>query len=192
VHLDTCSKGKVEQAIGCFESALAIDPGFTAAREDLARLYVQRFDDPKAVTHLEVLVKERPSSVWAWANLSAVRFRLGRVEEAEAAARRTLTLNSTDPIGRYILGISLASQDKNPDEALACLRATFAAFPQGHLAAAKILASRGDVAGTRLELESYLGSHPPGDTAEVKAWLDQHPQHPQPPANRNAFVATSR
>jgi tetratricopeptide (TPR) repeat protein len=167
-------KGKVEEAIGHFERSLETDPDFAAVRERLAGLYLQQHDDARAVTHLERLLKQRASSVWAWINLSAARFRLGRVVEAEAAARRALALDATQKMGRYLLGLSLASQDKNPDEALASLRETCDKFPRGHLTAARILVKRGDIAGARDQLESYLGSDPPEDTSEVKAWLARH------------------
>ncbi len=168
-------KGKTEEAIGHFERALEVDPDFAAVREGMANLYLQRHDDARAVPHLERLVKQRTSSVWAWTNLGAARFRLGSPAEAEAAARRALALDANQKINRYVLGISLASQGRNPDEALASLRATSDQFPRGHLVAARILAGRGDIAGARDELESYLGSNSPEDMREVKAWLARHP-----------------
>jgi tetratricopeptide (TPR) repeat protein len=169
-------KGNVDVAIGNFERALGIDPDFAAVREELANLYLQKHDDARAVVHLEALLRQRRSSVWGWTSLCAAHFRLGQVAEAEAAARRALALDAAQKTSRYVLGISLASQGKNPDEALASLRETFAKYPRGHLAAAEILANRGDIAGARDELESYLGSHPPEDTSEVNAWLARHPQ----------------
>jgi tetratricopeptide (TPR) repeat protein len=169
-------KGKAVEAIAHFERAVEIDARFAAVQGALARLYLQRHDYARAVPHLEALLKERNTSVWAWANLSAARFRLGHIEEAEAAARKSLALEPAQPIGRYILGISLASLNEDSDEALNCLRESFGQFPQGHLAAAKILAGRGDIAGARTELERYLSSHPAGDLTAARAWLDQHPE----------------
>jgi tetratricopeptide (TPR) repeat protein len=181
-------KGKVEEAIGHFEGALAADPDFATVREGLANLYLQNHDDTRAIPHLEALLKQRASSVWAWINLGAARLRLGRMAEAEVAARRALALDATQKISRYILGISLASQNKNPDEALASLRQTCDKFPPGHLAAARILESRGDIAGARDELESYLGSDLPEGAAEAKDWLAQHPR-PQISASATAPAA---
>ena len=137
-----------------------------------------KHDDARAVPLLETFLKQRSGSVWAWASLSAARFRLGRIADAETAARRSLTLEPAQPIGRYILGISLASLNKEPEEALACLRKSLGQFPQGHLAIAKILAVRGDMAGARTELQSYVDSYPDTDTTGVRAWLDEH-QGPQ-------------
>jgi len=166
---------KIDKAIAHLERCLEIDPEFAAVRQVLADLYLRKHDDGHAVTHLEALLRQRPASVWAWGNLSAVWFRLGRVPEAEAAARRTLALDEKHQIGRYVLGISLAAQGRNADEALDSLRATWDSFPGGHLAAAHILAGRGDIAGAREQLEAYLGTNPHRDTSPVRAWLAQHP-----------------
>ena len=166
---------KIDKAIPHFERALQIDPEFAAVRQALANLYLFSHDDRQAATHLEALLKQRTTSVWAWANLSAVWFRLGRIPEAEAAARRTLALDEKNQIGRHILGIALAAEGRNPDEALASLRATWDSFPGGHLAAARILASRGDIAGAREQLEAWLSANPHGDTTLVQTWLREHP-----------------
>jgi len=182
-------KKKVEEAIGHFESALEIDPDYAAAREGLANVCLQKHDDGRAVTHLEVLLRQRPSSIWAWTNLSAAQFRLGRAAEAEAAARRALALDATQKINRYVLGISLAAQGKNPDEALASLRQSCDKFPLGHVVAARILAARGDIAGARDQLESYLGSDSPEDRVELQAWLARHPR---PQVSASAAVPDAR
>jgi len=167
--------GKLDKATGHFERALQIDPEFAAVRQELSKLYLQRRDDGRAVAHLEALLKQRVNSVWAWANLGAARLRLGRMPEAEAAARRTLALDANQIVGRYVLGISLTAQGRNTDEALSSLRATYGKFPGGHLAAAHILALRGDIPGAREELQAYLGTNPAGDTSSVYAWLARHP-----------------
>ena len=180
-------KQKTDEAIAHFERALELDPDFTAVHADLARLYLGKHDDARALVHLEVVVKQRAAAVWAWANLSAVRFRLGHIESAELAARRTLSLQPGEPVGRYILGISLASLNEAPDEALTCLRNSLTQFPQGHLAIARILAVRGDMAGARTELESYVESFHGTDTAVVRQWLAEHPA-PQAAA-RNSSAA---
>ena len=65
----------------------------------------------------------------------------------------------------------MALEGKDTDEALTHLRATLSAFPQARLGVAKILEERGDIAGARIELESYLGTHPAGDTTAVREWL---------------------
>lgn len=166
--------GKLDKAIAHFERCLKIDPEFAAARQALANLYLLKHDDQHAAAHLEALLRQRTTSVWAWANLSAVRFRLGQASEAETAARRTLRLDEKNQIAQHILGISLAAEGRNPEEALASLRATWDTFPSGHLAAANILAGRGDIAGAREQLEAYLGTNPHGDTTQVRAWLDRH------------------
>jgi tetratricopeptide (TPR) repeat protein len=166
---------KFDKAIAHFERALEIDPEFAAVRQALANLYLRKRDDQHAVTHLEALLKQRMTSVWAWANLSAVLFRLGRMPEAEAAARRTLALDEKNQIGRHILGVSLAAEGRNGAEALASLRGTWDTFPSGHLAAANILARRGDIAGAREQLEAYLATNPRGDITPVQTWLARHP-----------------
>jgi len=165
---------KYDKAIAHFERCLEIDPEFAAIRQALANLYLCRHDDGHAVTHLEALLRQRATSAWAWGNLSAVRFRLGRIAEAEAAARRTLALDERHQIGRYILGVSLVAQGRNTEEALDDLRVTWDSFPGGHLAAANILASRGDIPGARKQLEAFLSTNPHGDITRVRTWLAQH------------------
>jgi hypothetical protein len=182
-------KKKSEEAIDHFERAVEIDPDFTAVHQELANLYLLKHDDMRAVGHLQTVLKARPSSAPNWANLSAAELRRGRVNEAEAAARRTLVLEPANAVGRYILGISLAFQDKDTDKAISYLRATFTQFPRGHMAVAKILAAHGDLTGARAELEAYVDLNPRENNATVKAWLERLSK---PVITANSVAAVSK
>ena len=74
-----------------------------------------RWDE--AVKQVNAAIARDPLSQPAYGNLSFIQSRRGRLEEAEAAARRALEINPTAPFGHTILGIMLLDRSQ-PDAAL--------------------------------------------------------------------------
>jgi TolB-like protein/Flp pilus assembly protein TadD len=71
----------------------------------------------EAVKQVNAALAQDPLNQAAYGNLSLAQSRRGRLEEAEAAARRALEINPTGPFGHYILGNALL-QSGQPDAAL--------------------------------------------------------------------------
>src|SRR5271155_2882369 len=78
---------------------------------------------------------------------------MGNFEEAETAARRALQVNSADMRSQFILGMSLARQEKDDTEALRLLRNSAGSFPDAHLVSANVLVRIGSVQEAKDELE---------------------------------------
>lgn len=80
----------------------------------------------------------------------------GRDAEAERAARNAIELNKLDTSARYLLGVSLAAQSKNPQEALENLRAAASDFPDAYLEITRILIENGDFESAMKTLQMFL------------------------------------
>jgi TolB-like protein len=78
-------------------------------------LSIGRWDE--AVKQVNAALAQDPLNQAAYGNLSLIQSRRGRLEEAEAAARRALEINPTGPFGHYILGNALL-EGGQPDAAL--------------------------------------------------------------------------
>ena len=100
------------------KQALALAPAdgnilFYAAGQSLS---MGRWDE--AVKQTSAALAQDPLNAPAYGNLSFIQSRRGRLEEAEAAARRALEINPTAPFGHTILGEMLLERGQ-PDAALA-------------------------------------------------------------------------
>jgi hypothetical protein len=72
---------------------------------------------------------------------------------------------------RYVLGLSLASQNKNHAEALELMTNTADAIPAAHFVAAQLLARQGEMDRARAEVKAYLGSGETSHQKEATEWL---------------------
>jgi TolB-like protein len=78
-------------------------------------LSMGRWDE--AVKQANAALAQDPLNQPAYWNLSLAQSRRGRLEEAEAAARRSVEINPTGPFGHYLLGSMLLDRSQ-PDAAL--------------------------------------------------------------------------
>lgn len=164
-------KGDMTACIDHLQRALEIDPEYLEARHNLALVYV-RLDQPENVisAYQEVLKIDRHASE-AYSIISSAQARLERWGEAEATARRALSLHPADGRARFILGLSLAAQEKNDAEALKCLSDSYPAYPGARMIAARLLARQGDIAEARTQLETYLPIAPSSRRDRIQDWL---------------------
>ena len=159
---------------GCVEhlqKAVEIDPEYLAAQSDLGLVYARMNQPDKVVTAFEGVLRIDPRSAFAYSLIGAAKISLGQYSDAEAAARRALQIDSTNPRSKYVLGMSLAQQDKNATEALKYLHESTEAFPMAHMITAHVLARHGHMAEARAELERYLPAASGSEKNVVEKWL---------------------
>jgi tetratricopeptide (TPR) repeat protein len=100
-----------DDAIDLMEKAVAIDPRFVEAQENWVAFIFK-------LTAFDQVLKINRRSEIAYVGSSVAFIWLNRYSEAEASARRSLEVNPGSQAGHYFLGISLAEQDKDADEAI--------------------------------------------------------------------------
>ena len=91
--------------------------------------------------------------------------------DAEAAARRARDIDPHDATPRYMLGAILATENRNPVEAMEMLRQTKNEFPDARLLLAELFERHGDVKGAEKELRDYLAAPDAEKRQNVKRWL---------------------
>jgi predicted Zn-dependent protease len=104
-------------------------------------------------------------------NLSVAFFLLQRYPDAEAAARRALDIDPNNATSRYMLGCTLATENRNLLEATEMLRKTTSEFPVSRLLLAQILLGRGAVDEAENELRDYLAVPGAENKQRVENWL---------------------
>src|SRR5260370_8568644 len=104
-------------------------------------------------------------------NLSVAFFLLQRYPDAETASRHALDLDPQSVTPRYMLGCILATEKRNPLEAIEMLRQTKREFPDSRLLLAEILLSRGAINEAENELRDYLAAPGAEKKQNVERWL---------------------
>jgi tetratricopeptide (TPR) repeat protein len=98
---------------------------------------------------------------------------MGRLDEAEIAARRAVQLNGASPRARYTLGLVLANLRKLPAEAVTNLLGASDAYPGARLLAAQILLNSGLRSDAREQLRRYLRTCSGENCKSVQSSLDR-------------------
>jgi len=110
-------KGHHEQAIAAFRRALALDPEYYEAENDLA-LELEAAGQPgEAEQTLRDLSQTAPGHVLAVANLALLLRQERRYPEMEAVARQALKRHQYSLIANYLHGAALVDQGKWTNEA---------------------------------------------------------------------------
>jgi tetratricopeptide (TPR) repeat protein len=173
-------QGSGRQAIVYFLEALAIDPQFAGAHNDLGAVYLTRGELPQAVEQFQKTIDLAPEHRLALSNLSIALIRMNRCREAGEVARRTLELEPGQARAHLILAAALLAQAGDTGEALAHLERASAEIPKAHMLAAGLLAKAGRRHEAVDHLEEYLRLAAPQDAERfrAKAWLDDLRQQP--------------
>lgn len=119
-------------------------------------------DVPAAAEHLERASLAKPADGEVWLALAMARIRLGRGQEAEAAARRSLDIAALDVRAWTVLGDALADQGRGEDAAAAYRHALRLdpGFLPALANAAIVRAQLGQTAAAASILERALGLAP--------------------------------
>lgn len=164
-------KNDSQKAIEHLKKAIEIDPDFMEAYNNLGARYLRINQPAEAAVQLERAVQLDGSSSQAHSNLAIAYLMLQRFDEAEREAREAVTLDSTSNSARYVLGMALAAQNRDSQEAVLNLDAAAREIPKARLTAAQVLARDGQRAAAAAELRKYLDSGHGENREEVQEWL---------------------
>jgi tetratricopeptide (TPR) repeat protein len=165
-------KNDFPEVIDHLEKVVKIDPEYVAARRNLSLAYLKTLQLEKAIRSFEILAELDPHAPLSYSGLSVTYLKLKRLADSEAAARRALELNSSYELGHFLLGTTLAAEDKDRQQALRHLARAIKRFPVAYVTAAGILARQGHRQEARVQLQAYLDSGDTASRAEVKALLN--------------------
>jgi Flp pilus assembly protein TadD len=166
-------KNDSQTAIEHLKKAIEIDPDFMEAYNNLGARYLKMNQPEEAAAELEKAVQLDSSSSQAHSNLAIAYLTLGRLGDAEWEARQAVQFDSTSNAARYVLGMSLAAQNREPKEAVQNLDAAAREMPKARLTAAQVLEREGQRVEAAAQLRKYLDSGQGENREEVQAWLIQ-------------------
>jgi tetratricopeptide (TPR) repeat protein len=163
--------GDVRSSAQHLERALHIYPRYLEAHNNLGSRYIELHEYERAAGEFQKAIDIDPRVAQPFNNLSVAFFLLQRYPEAEAAARRAVNLDPNHQTSRYVLGCILATEKRNPLEAMEMLRQTKREFPDSRLLLAEILLRRGAVEEAENELRGYLNVPGAEKKQNVERWL---------------------
>jgi tetratricopeptide (TPR) repeat protein len=164
-------KNDTNSSIDHLRKAIAIDPDYMEAHNNLGIRYIATDQGALALAELQKAIQLEPRSASLEANLAIALICLHRPAEAEKAARMSVDLNGTNPRTRYLLAVALVEQGKITPEVEKNLRAVSGEMPGAHLLLGKVLIGAGQLDAAATELEAYLASGREEERAETAAWL---------------------
>jgi tetratricopeptide (TPR) repeat protein len=121
-------RGDHRAAVEHLERSVALDPEYFDAHFNLGSERVMSGDPEGALHAFDKALEIDPSSPAALVNRGMVLLHFRRVEEAEADARKSLTLMDSKP-AHYVLGLSLAARGKDLAAAAEHLRQSLDRYP---------------------------------------------------------------
>jgi tetratricopeptide (TPR) repeat protein len=107
--------GDVDGAIGHFERALELRPGYLNARLELGNALLGRGRIDEAIRHYRVALEVDPGSVHALTNLGHALALQGRVDEAIPYHERALALDPEFTVAHDHLGMALAEKGRTAE-----------------------------------------------------------------------------
>lgn len=162
---------KLDTAADHYHRAIAIDPAFVAARNNLAAMLLK--DRPEAAAaQLEEAVKADPHNPILFENLVLAYSRTGQLDAAERAARTAVDMDRTgSQLARVLLAVALTAHGKFTDEALESLERARGQYRLACVIAARVLIGQGRLEEARSELNTYLCGRNPEYAGIAKEWL---------------------
>jgi tetratricopeptide (TPR) repeat protein len=149
-------KGENEKAITYFKKALAVDPEFCAAINDLGTTYLQLERTDLAVEQFQQAIALDPHTAPPFSNLAIAYLMQNEFTDAERAARQAIDLDRAGTHGQLVLGISLVLERKFTAEAERSLRRAAADFAPAKFWHAMWLVGTGEIANARDQLGTYV------------------------------------
>jgi tetratricopeptide (TPR) repeat protein len=169
----TCRrKGDFQGAIEHLNQAIAIDPQFWAAVNDLGSVYFYLNKLDLAIPQFQKVIDMSPDQAIGYANLANAYLHKGDPADAERVAREEIKVDHASTLGHLLLGASMLVQKRFTDEAQRNLEMAVREFPQ-----ARLMLAVGFVESVRLdrakeELNRYLPDGNPAGIALAKEWLN--------------------
>ena len=110
-------QGRLQEAAGHLEHALAIEPEFAEAHNNLGAVLLQEGRLEAATARIERALELDPAYAEAYDNLGLVRFRQGRLDDAAAAFAKAVEMAPDYAQGHYDLGTVRLQQGRAQDAA---------------------------------------------------------------------------
>ncbi len=164
-------KGDRTAAIASFQKAIAIDPEYCAALNDLGTTYLDTNQVSLAIEQFDKAIAIDPHAPKPYTNLAIAFLKQEQFRDAERAARRVIDLDPSDTRGNLTLGLALLYQNKVTDEMQWMLNKAASDFPSAHLWLAEGLLTRGNVDAARDHVNRYYASGDKTADAFAKAVL---------------------
>lgn len=163
------AKGDLQQARTSFANAIAMDPEFADAYNELGGVEVSLKHLPEAAEQFQKAIELVPEHAMALPNLSIVLARMQRLHEAGQVARRALQIAPGDGRMHYILATSMLQENRPMDEVIAEFERATATVRAAHVIAAELLVKAGRPEKAIQHLEAYLSTAGPNDAMRSKA-----------------------
>jgi tetratricopeptide (TPR) repeat protein len=163
--------GDIRSSARHLERALQIYPHYLEAHNNLGSRYIELHEYEKAAAEFRKAIDLDSRVMQPFKNLSVALFLLERYPDAEIAARRALDLDPHNSTAQYMLGCVLATEKRNPSEAMELLRQTEVALPDARLLLAQILLRQGALDEAEKELHEYLKLPGVEKKQQVGCWL---------------------
>jgi tetratricopeptide (TPR) repeat protein len=162
--------GRFSEAITSLGEAVAIDPEFTEALNDLAAAYGKAGRIDEAIPLLNSAIRYDPHWRLAYFNLVIAYISVNELSQAEFTARQ-MTEIADGPEARFVLGLSLTMEDRFTSETQAALTQAEPLFPQATLLLGRVLAGRGEIEAAKLKISAYLASPAVWNREMASEWL---------------------
>ena len=146
--LDIFENGRVEESIGYFEKAIALNPGSASIQYDLANALVPKGRAEEAIAHYEKAIAIKPDLAEAHLNLGLVFFNKGLVQEAMVEYQEALDIKPRYAEAQNNLGAAFNEQGQ-PYDAILHYRKALEIYPdyaQAHYNLANVLRQHGHIA----------------------------------------------
>jgi Flp pilus assembly protein TadD/peroxiredoxin len=152
----------LDQALSCFERAVAINPSQAGAYYNIGLIYLNKNVLDKAQANLEKAVELDPSDANAWNNLGVVNGENGDYTAAQRYFEKTLSLRPSHLLAVQNL-VKLYEYQEKPDDAQRVLEAAVAAEPSSaslHVEFGLFYAGKGDFNQAESEFTETLRLQP--------------------------------
>ncbi len=90
--VDRFGEGKLEEAVACYQKALALDPAYTDALHGLAQAFYAKGDFDSCIATARRILEVDPEDVLAYTSISRAYQRKGMIPEAEEAGNKARVL----------------------------------------------------------------------------------------------------
>jgi tetratricopeptide (TPR) repeat protein len=154
--LKATSEGDRESAIAHYQKAIAADPEFLAAINNLAAINLDLNRVDVAIEEFIKAIAVDPHASRPQINLALAYLRKGLFADAERAARRAVDLDRVGRYGRLVLGVSSIMKGNFTAEAERSLTQAAQQYNVAKVWLAIGLAARGDIANARDHLRRYV------------------------------------
>jgi tetratricopeptide (TPR) repeat protein len=155
------NEGEKERAIAHYQKAIAADPEFLAAINNLGVTYFDLNRVDVAIEQFTKAIAVDPHAAAPQINLALVHFRQGRFADAERAARRAVDLDHVNRYAQLVLGVSTIMKGNFTAEAERSLTQAAPEYTIAKVWLAIGLSARGDLANARDHLRAYLAKTGP-------------------------------